>query len=178
MKIEQKPVTFDGFASVVSEFQREYECKLSEIQEWAISIVKGNEDIDLPATFCCTSDGCTQKTPETAPYCGPDEYPNQPLCDPACAWTQQNSAEFEHRLTGLVERMTKERMHSRAAVERSLLALRSFELNYTIARQLLCYERASFDLRNELSLLSDAVSCMPRIWDTVTSLHDRKKASP
>lgn len=60
------------------------------------------------------------------------------------------------------------------ALERTLHTMRSFDGNYGAARNIWCYELASLDLRNELGLVADATSCMPKIWDAVTSLHDRK----
>jgi hypothetical protein len=79
------------------------------------------------------------------------------------------------RMPTLHEDIQRERQVSRVAVERSLATMRSFEMNYAIARQFVCYQRASLDLKNEMSLLADAVSCMPKIWDAVTSIHDRKQ---
>lgn len=70
------------------------------------------------------------------------------------------------------ERMQQERTRARVAIERALSALQSYEVTLPLAHNLHCIWRAGLDLRNELNLLSQAVSCMPRIWDAVTSLHD------
>jgi hypothetical protein len=165
-------VTWNAFSSIVAEYQRVYECRLAEITSRALLVVSSNLDYDQPAEFCCdkTVDACVLKTFSTACKAAPTA---DPRCDKQCDITV-NSFEIARRLGPLIERMSIERAHARVALERTLNTLRSFETNYAIARQLNCYERASIDLQNELSLLSDASSCMPRIWDVVTSIHDRK----
>ena len=171
-KTSLRPVTWNAFSSIVAEYQRVYECRLAEITSRALLVVSSNLDYDQPAEFCCdkTVDACVLKTFSTACKAAPTADPH---CDKQCDITL-NSFEIASRLGPLIERMSIERAHARVALERTLNTLRSFETNYAIARQLNCYERASIDLQNELSLLSDASSCMPRIWDVVTSIHDRK----
>jgi hypothetical protein len=85
-----------------------------------------------------------------------------------------SSGDLGVRIDAYIQFLQGERHRARVALERTLHAMRSFDVQYDAARSLLCYERAALDLRNEMSLLADATSCMPKIWDTVTSLHDRK----
>lgn len=169
-----RPVTFASFSAIVAEVQREYECKLTEIQDRNIAEVSLNNDIEKPAKFCCItvgdSGGCRQQTDQA--MCD-TTLTSDPGCDGACPILLYMS-DLAERVPNLHSSLTEERQISRVAVERTLSTLRSFEMNYAIARQLMCYERASLDLKNEMSLLADAVSCMPKIWDAVTSIHDRK----
>ncbi|MDD5055745.1 MAG: hypothetical protein PHZ00_05775 [Candidatus Peribacteraceae bacterium] len=176
-----RPVTWNAFSSIVAEYERVYECRLAEITSRALLVVMSNLDFDRtdangnPTTFCCTepsldAGGCVLKQTGTACATVPT---TNPQCDAHCK-PLLNSYEIAGRIGPLVERMSIERTHARVALERTLNTLRSFETNNAIARQLNCYERASVDLQNELSLLSDASSCMPRIWDVITSIHDRK----
>ncbi len=72
----------------------------------------------------------------------------------------------------------QEKVQSRQALLRTINALRSFELAMPVTAKLDCLQRRYMDLRNEMTLLADAVSCLPRIWDAATSLHDRAKDSP
>ncbi len=134
----QRNVTFDSFASIVAEFLREYECKLSEFQEDAFRIVYADTDLPEP----------TGREPAQVDFA---------LRTPSF-WSLQQI----------------ERQRARTAVNRTLQALRSFEVSYTYAKPLTCFQRASHDLKNELSLLADAISSMPKIWDALTSLHDPK----
>lgn len=76
------------------------------------------------------------------------------------------------RVDSYRKRIEEEKNISRLALERTLLTIRSFELAAPITQELTCLQLESADMRNGLSLLSDAVSCMPRIWDSVTSLHE------
>ena len=133
-----KPMAFGSFASILSEFEREYECKLSEFQEEAFERVYRGDDI--------------------------------PSID-----APQAQPEYIYRLGEFHRLQLIERQRARTAVERTIHALRSIEINYVYAKQLVCFQRASLDLKNELGLLADATSCMPRIWDALTSLHDRKQ---
>ncbi len=179
-----RPVTWNTFSSIVTEFERVYECRLTEISDRALLVVSSNLDYDetgpdgRPTMFCCTEasgsgGGCVRKEEGTA--CSTTATAN-PQCDNQCS-VGIDSFQIAMRLNPLVQRMDIERSHVRTALQRTLTTLRSFETNDAIARQLSCYERASVDLQNELSLLSDASSCLPRIWDVVTSLHDRKSPS-
>ncbi len=169
-----RPVTFASFGAVVAEFQREYECKLTEIQDRNIAEVSLNNDINKPAQFCCIavgdSGGCRQQTDEA--MCQ-TPLTDSPQCDGACPVLLYMS-DLAARMPILHSAVIEERQTSRVAVERTLNTIRSFEMNYATAKQLLCYQRASLDLKNEMSLLADAVSCMPKIWDATTSIHDRK----
>ncbi|MFA5799371.1 MAG: hypothetical protein WC840_00240 [Candidatus Peribacteraceae bacterium] len=85
-----------------------------------------------------------------------------------------NSADLAVRVGAYRERLKQERSRARLALERTLHLLRSFDANYQAARDIVCLQRASLDLRSELNLLADTTSCMPKIWDALTSIHDRK----
>lgn len=174
-----RPVTFASFGSIIAELQREYECKLTELQDRNIANVSLNNDLDQPAQFCCIDPGdvmygdepgCRQVT-DTSICLTP--VTTDPACSQACP-VLIFMTDLAERMPTLHTALMKERQVSRVAVERTLSTMRSFEMNYAIARQLICYERASLDLKNEMSLLADAVSCMPKIWNATTSIHDRK----
>lgn len=165
-----RPVTFDAFSAVAAELQREYECKLVELQDRAIAEIARNKD-QAPGTFCCTEEGCMESG--NGAVCTGPETDNS-MCNDQCPiyFTQPALAA---RIPLYDEAINNERTRSRTAIGRALYALRSADMHYEVARQLVCYERASLDLRNELGLTADAVSCMPKIWDAVTSIHDKKK---
>lgn len=171
----KKPVTFDAFSAIASELQREYECKLTKFQDGVIGEVGLNEDVSEPTEFCCQSlggeQGCAEKTPETT--CNgavtEDSYCNN-QCEVITMMTDLATRPEVYHFEQLVERQ-----RSRLALERTLQTLRSFEMNYIVARQLMCYQRASLDLKNELNLLADTTSCIPKIWNAVTSIHDPKE---
>lgn len=172
----ERAVTFDSFVSVVSEFQRTYECVLLARQEESIKSVMNNMDLESDG-FCCSNQACVPTTKQTKDgkvptgvlCAGP--VTQDPLCGNVCP-VLVTSVDLATRPGEYMENIDTERQRSRNAVERTLQALRSYELNYAIARQLTCYQRASLDLRNEMSLLADAMSCIPKIWDAVTSIHD------
>ncbi len=170
---KMRPVTFDTFSAVLGEFQREYECKLTELQDRTIVEVARNQDIEKPAQFCCTTDGCQMQINPASCF---TPMSADPQCDGLCVAPLPTniigSDAFSQRTRALHDSLGQERATSRVAMERTLQALRSFNVQYAVARQLVCYERASLDLRAEMSLLADAVSCMPKIWDAVTSIHD------
>ncbi len=172
-----RPVTFASFGAIVAEFQREYECKLTELQDRTIAEVSRNQDIDLtqesgaPTQFCCVQAGCREQKDDAQCLSPRTEDPNCGYECPVALYI----TDLAHRSPLLHASLSKERQVSRNAVERTLSTLRSFEMNYAIARQFTCYQRASLDLKNEMSLLADAVSCMPKIWDATTSIHDRKE---
>ncbi len=84
-----------------------------------------------------------------------------------------NSFHQADRITRFTLAVRNEKRVSRAAVTRTIEAFRSFELAAPFTVELHCLHREATDVRNNLSLLADAVSCMPRIWDAATSLHDR-----
>lgn len=162
----ERPITFTGFSSLVGELQREYECKLVELQDRSLAEISRNQD-QAPGSFCCTEQGCMKSGIVTCT--GP--VTSDPFCDQACPIVF-TTTDIATRLDPYNESINTERQRSRTAVERSLFALRAADMHYELARQLLCYQRASLDLRNELSLTADAISCMPKIWDALTSLHD------
>lgn len=168
--VQMRSVTFDAFSAIVAEFQREYECKLTELQDRVLMEVARNQDVKKPALFCCMNVGCKEAS-GGASCLGP--LTGDPFCDDQCD-IGLNFTDLSTRLQPYHEELGVERQTSRTAVERALWTMRSFDINYAIARQLMCYERASLDLRSEMSLMSDAVSCMPKIWDPVVSIHDRK----
>ncbi len=136
-----RPVTFASFASILSEFEREYECKLSEFKEDAFLIVYADQDQATPTGI------------------------------------KAIQADFIARAPAFRSLQDIERQRARIAVERTIQDVRSYELSYTYAKQLVCFQRASLDLKNELSLLADTVSCMPKVWDALTSLHDPLSSS-
>lgn len=170
-----RPVTFASFGSIVAELQREYECKLTEIQDRNLVTIIQNNDIEQAAEFCCIAPdgipGCRQQADGSLCL---NALTSDPLCGGECPGLLYMS-DLAYRSPTLHAAVLEERSVSREAVERTLSTLRSFEMNYSIARQMVCYQRASLDLKNEMSLLADAVSCMPKIWDAVTSIHDRKE---
>lgn len=165
-----RPVSFDAFGAVVAEFQREYECKLTELQDRLLLEVARNQDLPRGTQFCCMADGCGIVS-DAAACTGP--ITTDPVCDNACDLSLTISAHiFATRMGPYHRDLQTEREVSRIAVSRAIQTLRSFEIHSAAARQLTCYQRASLDLRNEMSLLADTVSCMPKIWDATTSLHD------
>jgi hypothetical protein len=152
------------------EFEREYECHLTDLQDKAVPLILENADYPNTTQFCCAGGRCKASGGSTV--CdGP--LTSDPLCDESCE-SVFTSADMVARLGPFYMRASEERTRARVAIERTMLTLRSFEVNYGYARDLMCYARASLDLRNELSLIADATSCMPKIWDALTSLHDRK----
>lgn len=165
----QRPVTFDAFSAIAGELQREYECKLFELQDTAIAHIIRNDDLS-PGEFCCTDSGCASVN---AGFTCNDAPTSDPLCNESCPVYMTNN-ELAARLPATMEAIALERRRSRLALDRALQTIRSFDANFPVARELICYQRASLDLRNELNLLADAVSCMPKIWDAITSIHDRK----
>lgn len=165
-----RPVLFESFSGVLAELLREYECKLLELGDGAIAAVHRNDDMPPGTKFCCEESVCVAVTAQTACSGAPTEHPQ---CGGICD-VQVSPADYAGRPVRFVELLEAERNRARAAVERTLLTLRSFETHHAIAKELLCYERASLDLKNEMSLLADATSCMPKMWDPVTSVHDRK----
>ncbi len=163
-------VTFDAFGAILNEFQREYECKLTLLQSDVLEGVAGNRDTERSDQFCCSADGCVNAVTSVNTCTSP--ITSDPTCNAACP-INITASDLASRLKPYHEELTLEKNRARIALERTMHTLRSFEVNYVIARQLTCSQRASLDLRNEMSLLADAVSCMPKIWDAVTSIHDR-----
>lgn len=165
-----RPVTQGAFASVLAEYLRAYECRLLEVQQSSLSVVAHNED--RQGTFCCRDGACVDAaggrctTPASAdPTCG-DTCPLAPLV-----------SDFIQRPTALFDRLQAERARARVAIERTLLTLSSFERRWSMSHDLQCLARASLDLEAEMNLLASTTSCMPRVWDAVTSLHDRTPRS-
>ncbi len=132
-----KPIRFADFSSIVMEYERSYECTLSEFQGKAPLIVTLNED----------GDG-TQTALESWMLLGV-------------------------RANVFFKNMENERRRSRIAVERTISTLRSMEITSPLTTRMQCLVRQQLDLRSQMSLLADAMSCLPRIWDAATSLHDR-----
>lgn len=164
-----RPVIFESFTSILGEFQREYECKLAEFSYSADGMVARNLDLDDPQEFCCDrTSRCVQATGNVS--CLTITFDN-PECNGQCP-TGNTHAVLAVRLEKFRTRIENEKQRARTAMLRTIHALRSFEINYVYALQLTCFQRASLDLKSELSLLADATSCMPKIWDAVTSLHD------
>ncbi len=81
--------------------------------------------------------------------------------------------QVESRVNTYVQKLEEEKTQSRVAFDRTMNTIRSFQMSAPIIKELKCLQLESIDLRNAMSLLSDASSCMPRIWDAVTSLHER-----
>lgn len=59
---------------------------------------------------------------------------------------------------------------SRGALRRALQYLSGRGRLHPLENSLLCFERATLDIRNVLSLAAEASSCLPRVWDARTSL--------
>ena len=176
-----RPVTFASFESVLGEFEFEYECKLGEFSRRATSMVNANLDLDDPKQYCCSnSDTCVQATSGVNCTYGPVESSVCLWTDPAdntqkpkCP-TGNTQADLATRFPALLGRIDAEKQRGRIAMDETVHALKSLEKNYIYAKQLTCFQRALLDLKNEMSLLADTTSCMPKIWDAVTSIHDRR----
>ncbi len=168
-----KPVTFSSFASILGEFERAYECKLTEFQDSAfLSVATNNDQPPGLRQFCCDAQSACVQATSDAVCAGP--VVSDPGCGGVCP-LRISQQQFVGRLGEYWPLQLVERQRARTALQRTISALRSFEMNYAYAKQLTCFQRASLDLKNELSLLADTTSCLPRIWDAVTSLHDRKQ---
>ncbi len=167
-----KPVFFENFASILSEFRREYECRLQELEEDKDVAIQKNADLDTEdAIFCCNPQKeCVQKKPEIT--CAGSESAD-PECGKVCK-IRLNNAEFANRRATFHQDLGIARTRARVAMDRTFFAMRSLESNFVYAHELMCYARVSLDLRNELNLLAESTSCMPKIWDALTSLHDPK----
>lgn len=164
-----RPVTFSSFSSILTELGREYECRLLELRDEALSTVVLNRDLPKGTMFCCSSGECKQQTPDVV-CTGPSTA--SPVCDNQCSLSI-DMAELAQRFGPYIARAETERTRAKVAIERTVELFRSYDLNYAHARDLMCYARASMDLRAEMNLLATATSCIPKIWDAVTSLHDR-----
>ncbi len=187
-----KPVKFESFASVVMEFQREYECKLAEMQPESTYMVRTDQDLDGPdgaanpggGDYCCEEssklcvDSSSLDSGGNTIVCDPDLYQgSSPVCQLECT-VPDDFGDFGMRIRKNFDRMTQERIRARIAVERTINTLRSLEQAVVFTVQMSCFQRAGLDLKNELSLLADGVSCMPKIWDSVNGLHDLGTQSP
>ncbi len=166
-----RPVTFETFSSILMELQRTYECTLNEIDEDRSRAIINNVDAPKNSSYCCTDNGCAIANNSDECYA---EVPtsDDPQCSNACT-TTPSYGDITTRAEQIHQRIAMEKRRALIAIERTLLALRSAEIHYADARDLRCYMRASLDFKNLLSLLADATSCMPKIWDALTSLHDR-----
>ena len=164
-----RPVTFSSFSSILTELGREYECRLLELRDEAISTVSLNYDLPKGTMFCCSSGQCKEQTPNVA--CTGPSTPS-PFCDNQCSLFIEMS-DLASRYGPYVARAETERTTAKVALEPTVELFRSYDLNYAHARDLMCYARASMDLRAEMNLLATVTSCIPKIWDAVTSLHDR-----
>jgi hypothetical protein len=171
-----RTVSFETFSSVAGELLREFDCTLVELSADRQQAVITNEDLRQPAVFCCASDQCIGVLDDPS-VCDAGSVTADPQCDDQCqvVTTDQDLAV---RPEFLEQRITFERGRARTAYEHTLMALRSYELAHPVLQPLLCYLRASNNLKNELGLLADAISCMPRVWDSLTSLHDRSPVQP
>ncbi len=61
---------------------------------------------------------------------------------------------------------------ARPTLERTLAFIGGIDRLRPLAAELECLKRASLDLRNATGLISEAASCMPKIWDSRGSLRD------
>jgi hypothetical protein len=187
-----KPVYFESFASILMELEREYECKLAEFQPESVLTVRTDQDLDGPdgaansagSTYCCEKETylCVDASAPDAdgnlPECDPDRYQGpDPVCNTECT-VSDHFDNFGIRIQNNFERMNRERKRARVAVKRSIITLRSLEMSVVFAVQMSCFQRAGVDIKNELALMADGTSCMPKIWDSVNSLHDLKSESP
>ena len=59
---------------------------------------------------------------------------------------------------------------SRGALRRALQYVSGRGRLHPLENALVCFERATLDIRNSLSLAAEASACLPRIWDARTSL--------
>jgi hypothetical protein len=168
----RRPVTFDRFSSVTAEVLRAYECRLTELKSQSIPMVLTNQDFPEGTQFCCTDIGkngaCVEKERDT--ICG-SEVSDSPTCDNACP-VSTNISDLFTRIMPYRDTTFLKRKSARLALERVIMMLRSFEVNQLAARNIQCALRLSLDLKNELGLLAETMSCLPRIWDAATSLHD------
>jgi hypothetical protein len=187
-----KPVNYESFASVVMELEREYECKLTQFQVDSTYLVRTDHDLDDPSlganpgggSYCCTlpgdfcmDDTATDSNGNTV-VCNDDKYHGPDgTCGQLCT-VEGTYDEFGVRVKENQKRMIRERNRARIAVERTLSTLRSFETAVVFTVQMSCFQRAGLDIKNELSLLADGSSCMPKIWDSLNSLHDTKDNAP
>lgn len=168
-----RPVTFETFSSIVGEFLREYECKVSELQADTFWVVTGNEDYPPETSFCCTTNECEPISVAETRCIG--EVTEDPQCDGKCSLPDLSQPDAASRLPAFSARARPERYRARVAVDRTLRMMRSYELEHETIRHLMCLQRVSLDLLNQTALLAEAVSCMPKIWDAATSLHDPKQ---
>lgn len=136
---ELKPVTFASFSGIVGEYQRMYECKMSELK--------------LNPLAQAVNEGA--------------------LTDPDATIGSVGRAAGGYAIS-----IDNDIAKSRFALERTLLTLRSYEHTAGLTSRLHCLIREEMDIKTELTLLADAMSCIPRIWDAATSLHDRDPDSP
>jgi hypothetical protein len=168
--VKRRPVVFESFSSIVGEMLRAYDCRMATINTLSIAPILKNADFPEETKFCCAGaeQSCVVKSESTTCL---GNTTTDPLCDGDC----EPSTIITDVMTRLVPYQQSTLLHRKATritTERALLFLRSYEMNQRTARNIQCTLRLSLDLKNELSLLADAMSCLPRIWDSATSLHD------
>lgn len=74
--------------------------------------------------------------------------------------------------TERLENVRKELLFARRALNRTLEIIGGMDRLRPVDASLECLQRSSLDIRNVLGLAADAVSCLPRTWDTRGSLRD------
>ncbi len=168
--LKRRPVRFESFSSIIGEMLRAYDCRMATLQALSITPVLRNADFPEDTEFCCAGaeQSCVAKTDATTCL---GSVTTDPLCDGSC----QPSALITDIITRILpyrDEASLRRTTTRLSTERLLLVLHSYEMHQRTARNIQCTLRLSLDLKNELSLLADTMSCLPRIWDSATSLHD------
>jgi len=170
-----RPVTFESFSSIVSEFLREYECALTELQTSTFAVLATNRDREPETEFCCTQYGCADAS-VAGDQCGDERAMS--FCPEECPMADLLIWHLASRLEPFHSRIGRERDIARRAVEHTLFTLRSYEIEHETLRQLSCFERVSLDLLGQSALLAETLQCLPKIWDTSTSLHDEFPGFP
>jgi hypothetical protein len=61
---------------------------------------------------------------------------------------------------------------ARKSLERTLAFVNGIDRLRPLSLELICIQRTSLDIRNIFGLAAEAISCLPRIWDTQGSLRD------
>jgi hypothetical protein len=79
---------------------------------------------------------------------------------------------YTDQMTDIRAEVEKEKTIARESLNRTLSLVSGFDRLQPLTLDIECLKRSSLDLRNVLGLASDAVSCLPRIWDAKGSLRD------